>query len=318
MSVRAISKFLIAFGVIMVVIAMQMNTTHVGYYNIGLLSEQQNLLGIGGLAFLAGVFLFATSKNIQPQQGTSGETNESETPRPSFNPESPDAYNIWLVSHYKITKNEVLEGYVCEGRVFPTKEEVLEYARALDAKALEETELTRMARRKLENVSQMENSLRNAAEDRITSGQGFWIILLVGMTISCFFVTWWMGVAMLFLTFVISQSVIFVNKKDAINELDNLKRAAEQGDDVAQSELGYAYTTGKGVLKDDVIAANWYRLAAEQENSTAQFHLGNAYENGLGVAKSPEDAIHWYRLSAAQGVPDAKAKLDLLLAGKKQ
>ncbi|HHJ4201695.1 TPA: tetratricopeptide repeat protein, partial [Aeromonas veronii] len=39
---------------------------------------------------------------------------------------------------------------------------------------------------------------------------------------------------------------------------------AEQGNSVAQFNLGCAYTNGNGVVHDDLEAIRWYRKAAEQ------------------------------------------------------
>ncbi len=82
MSVRTISKLLIAFGVIMIVIALNMDTTvSNGYsdrvYNIGLVSQQQNYLILGGLAFIGGIVLFATAKLKQTPEEELNEKAET-------------------------------------------------------------------------------------------------------------------------------------------------------------------------------------------------------------------------------------------------
>ena len=43
-----------------------------------------------------------------------------------------------------------------------------------------------------------------------------------------------------------------------------LREQAEQGDAVAQTELGSRYYSGRGVPQDDAKATRWIRLAAEQ------------------------------------------------------
>ena len=58
---------------------------------------------------------------------------------------------------------------------------------------------------------------------------------------------------------------------------------AEQGDMLAQYNLGVMYANGWGVLENDAEAVRWYRLAADQGNAKAQFNLGGMYDNGLGV-----------------------------------
>lgn len=72
MGVKTITKFLIIFGVALIIIAMTMDTSvSTGYgrvQNIGLISQQQNILIIGGLAFLSGIMLFATSQKSQSSE----------------------------------------------------------------------------------------------------------------------------------------------------------------------------------------------------------------------------------------------------------
>lgn len=77
MSIKTISKFLIFFGIGVIVIALNMDTSvSTGYgrvQNIGLMSQQQNILIIGGLAFIAGVVLFATATLKQSPQEEAAE-----------------------------------------------------------------------------------------------------------------------------------------------------------------------------------------------------------------------------------------------------
>jgi TPR repeat protein len=53
--------------------------------------------------------------------------------------------------------------------------------------------------------------------------------------------------------------------------LDQTKISAEKGDADAQFNLGVAYSSGKGVPKDETEAIKWYRKAAEQNHTRAQF-----------------------------------------------
>ena len=84
---------------------------------------------------------------------------------------------------------------------------------------------------------------------------------------------------------------------------------AEQGDADAQIILGFMYTLGRGVAKNDAEAVRWYRLAAAQGKAHAQLSLGNMYNEGRGVPKSVAEAVRWYRLAAEQGY--ARAQLNL-------
>ena len=57
----------------------------------------------------------------------------------------------------------------------------------------------------------------------------------------------------------------------------------EQGHATAQTELGFMYGNGRGVLQDNAEAVRWYRLAAEQGDAVAQTNLGVMYSTGQGV-----------------------------------
>ena len=58
------------------------------------------------------------------------------------------------------------------------------------------------------------------------------------------------------------------------------RKAADQGDAVAQSNLGTLYLYGRGVTQDDTEALMWFRKAADQGDAVAEFLLGNQYANG--------------------------------------
>ena len=46
-----------------------------------------------------------------------------------------DAYKIWLVTEYKIEKNEALGSFVCDGRLFPSIDEAMQHAHAAERAA---------------------------------------------------------------------------------------------------------------------------------------------------------------------------------------
>ena len=66
MNIKTISLVLIAFSVVLIYMAMTMDTTvSTGYgyvHNIGLQGGQTNMLILGGIGFIAGIILFATAK----------------------------------------------------------------------------------------------------------------------------------------------------------------------------------------------------------------------------------------------------------------
>lgn len=67
--------------------------------------------------------------------------------------------------------------------------------------------------------------------------------------------------------------------------------AAEQGNELAQSNLGNMYSNGLGVTTNYKEAVKWYRLAAEQGDADAQFSLGVMHHEGRCVAKNKKVAI---------------------------
>ena len=81
----------------------------------------------------------------------------------------------------------------------------------------------------------------------------------------------------------------------------HVKELAEQGDAIAQGELGWLYSMGQGVPRDDKEAAKWYRKAAEQGDANAQRELGNLYGFGQGVPRDDKEAAKWYAKAAEQG-----------------
>ena len=56
------------------------------------------------------------------------------------------------------------------------------------------------------------------------------------------------------------------------------------------------------------LSKEYFRLA-EQGNALAQYNLGLKYQNGQGVSEDQQEAFKWYELSAKQGHPQAQANL---------
>ena len=92
-------------------------------------------------------------------------------------------------------------------------------------------------------------------------------------------------------------------------ELDKIRRAAEQGDAEAQTDLGGMYRDGQGLPQDDAQAVHWYRRAADQGYAPAQDNLGRMYQNGRGVPQDDAQAVSWYRRAADQDEANAQNNL---------
>jgi hypothetical protein len=92
------------------------------------------------------------------------------------------------------------------------------------------------------------------------------------------------------------------------------RKAAEQGERIAQFNLGMSYANGQGVEKDDKEAVKWSRKAAERGYAGAQNNLGVMYLKGEGVEKNEEEAVKWYRKAAEQGHAIAQNNLGAMYA----
>ena len=95
------------------------------------------------------------------------------------------------------------------------------------------------------------------------------------------------------------------------------RRAAGQGDALAQHNLGAMYANGEGVPQDYAEAVKGYRLAAEQGYALAQHNLGAMYANSKGVPQDYAEAVKWYRLAAEQGYALAQNSLGAMYANGK-
>jgi uncharacterized protein len=106
------------------------------------------------------------------------------------------------------------------------------------------------------------------------------------------------------------DGVAAVNSRDYATALRLFRPLANQGDDVAQFDLGLLYNKGWGVPRDYVQAVMWYRRAADQGNADAQYNLGLLYDKAHRYA----EAMHWYRKAADQALADAQYNRGILYA----
>jgi TPR repeat protein len=102
------------------------------------------------------------------------------------------------------------------------------------------------------------------------------------------------------------------SRGDYATALHEWRPLSEQGDALAQYNLGVLYRKGRGVQQDDVQARQWYAKAAAQGHAKAQFNLGTLYFNGEGVPKDYQQALRWFRLAADQGEALAQTKIAIM------
>ena len=102
------------------------------------------------------------------------------------------------------------------------------------------------------------------------------------------------------------------DREDYATALREWQPLAEQGDALAQYQVGMLYHKGRGVPQDDRQARKWYAKAAAQGQPKAQFSLGTLYFNGEGGSKDYQQALRWFRLAANQGEALAQTKLAIM------
>lgn len=86
------------------------------------------------------------------------------------------------------------------------------------------------------------------------------------------------------------------------------RRAAEQGDPLAQWLLGRMYFSGHGVAQDMTQARKWLFPVAEAGNPFAQYLMA------LALGEQDRDiAAEWFRRAAEQGLPQGRKKYGAIL-----
>ena len=76
---------------------------------------------------------------------------------------------------------------------------------------------------------------------------------------------------------------------------------AEEGDAMAQFNMGLLHESGRGVVEDPAVAAAWYVRAALQGLSAAQYNLAVLYQSGRGVPEDGAEALYWLEVAARDG-----------------
>ena len=126
-----------------------------------------------------------------------------------------------------------------------------------------------------------------------------WLAIAITMGIPALGQTW-------------DESVAAYKHGDYNIALPGFKLMAEQGNAIAQYNVGLMFANGQGVPKDEQKALVWYRKSADQGNPDAQYNLGLMYFYGQGVQKDGQQATTWFRKSAAQGNANAQHNLGVL------
>ena len=101
-------------------------------------------------------------------------------------------------------------------------------------------------------------------------------------------------------------------REDYATAIVKFRSSAQQGNAIAQNNLGFMYEKGLGVAQDYAEAMRWYQLAAKKGYAGAQHKLGVIYYKGEGVAQDYKEAVRWFRLAAQQKNADARFNLGLM------
>lgn len=84
------------------------------------------------------------------------------------------------------------------------------------------------------------------------------------------------------------------------------KQRAEDGDPVAEDNLGKMYADGRGVAEDPTQSVAWYSKAAAQHNADAELNLGVACLYGHGTAQNTTQACQMFAAAKHDGSPYAQ------------
>jgi thiol-disulfide isomerase/thioredoxin len=105
----------------------------------------------------------------------------------------------------------------------------------------------------------------------------------------------------------------FYQNKNFTNAFNWIQKAAEQGNAMAQANLGYMYVRGIGTQEDDQQGFNWFLKSANQGNVDACNSLAIMYSHGVGTPTDQQKAQLWAnRAKAFQTLTQVQGKLNTL------
>ena len=93
-------------------------------------------------------------------------------------------------------------------------------------------------------------------------------------------------------------------------DIKTIIKEAEAGSAIAQYNLGMLYMLGaENFPQSTTEAVKWWKMSAIQGQDLAQTRLGWAYENGIGTIVSYSKAVEWYQKASTQGNKEAQEYL---------
>ena len=104
---------------------------------------------------------------------------------------------------------------------------------------------------------------------------------------------------------------LYYEENDYNNSFIWWSNAANQGDEIAQFNLGALYDNGEGVNQDYSQAIKWFKKSAEHRFAEALNRLGEMCEEGLGMAQDYDKAFKYY--SDATNLAVVKKSIDSMV-----
>ena len=100
-----------------------------------------------------------------------------------------------------------------------------------------------------------------------------------------------------------TEAVLAYDRGAYREALDGFRALARRGDPSSEFMLGAMYFYGKGVPRDDALAAIWFFKAATKGNPMGQLAFGSLHIRGIGVSQDLMKAYKWLSLAADRGIP---------------
>ena len=104
--------------------------------------------------------------------------------------------------------------------------------------------------------------------------------------------------------------------RDPVQSAKWTLKAANQGDPVAQTDMGYSYLVGLGVPVDSVEAFRWFQRAATANYAPAENDLGLLLMKGLGVPQDIASGVKWVTKAAEQRCAPAELHLGIFFSSR--
>lgn len=107
----------------------------------------------------------------------------------------------------------------------------------------------------------------------------------------------------------VGAGIAAYKRGDYVGAFAELGEAAKKDDAAAMNLLGIMYVEGRGVGRNERVAADWFLKAETMGSLEATANLGRMYAEGLGVQQSNREALQHYRDAALRGYSPAMKRL---------